>query len=312
MSNLLVLNQHREFKQIPMVDLKLLQINFKGWHCPIDSWVYMLNPDGSVMSGVCGNVYHTEWDNPWWTLSELKKNTNNTCILRRGNCFCDSDINMPKATNNETFDYFLDKRFNVLKEFYCNDAVIPNIEDGDEIIALSSMHEYLWPQVHFFIGKRCNFDCSYCPSGIHDADSPHLSIGEFEHALSLIHLQHEKKKLIITGGELTLNPDILKMVKYAQTIDYTVIISSNGTASKKRYKELLENNVLLHLSFHPEFSNDKVIKKIASLEEYKEQLSLKVMTLYDHKFAENVRSIIPNQQIHYHPIYGKDLKHEFY
>jgi sulfatase maturation enzyme AslB (radical SAM superfamily) len=312
MSNLLVLNQQKEFKQIPMVDLKLLQINFKGWHCPIDTYVYMINPDGSIMSGVCGNVYHTEWDNPWWTLSELKKNTNNTCILRRGNCFCDSDINMPKAINEETFNWFLDKRDNVLKDFYCNDSVIPHIENNEKIIALSSMHEYLWPQVHFFIGKRCNFDCSYCPPGIHDKDSPHLSIGEFEHALSLIHLKQENKKLIITGGEPTLNPDILKMVKYAKSINYKVVISTNGTAPKKRYKELLEEDVNLHISFHPEFSNNKLIEKIASLEKYKDELSLKVMTLYDEPFAENVRSIIPNQVLSYHPIYGKDLEHEYY
>ena len=307
MSDLLVLTQHNEFKRIDMVELKMLEINFKGWHCPIDTYVYMINPDGSVMSGVCGNVYHTEWDNPWWTLTELKKNTNNTCILRRGNCFCDSDINMPKAINKETYNWFLDNREDVL------DVILPIVDKDDKIIALSSDMSILWPQVHFFIGKRCNFDCSYCPPEIHDKGSPHLTLGEFEHALSLIHLQHKKKKLIITGGEPTLNPDILKMVKHAKSLNYRAIISTNGTAPKKRYNELLEEGAMLHISFHSEFSNNKVIEKVASLEKYKEEITLKVMTLHDDKFAERVRSIIPKDfKLNYHPIYGKDLKHEFY
>ena len=315
MAELLVLTKHKsapiipyEFKRIDMVALKMLEINFKGWHCPIDSYVYMLNPDGSVMSGVCGNVYHTEWENPWWTLDELnKKDNQKKCVLRRGNCFCDSDINIPKAINKETYNWFLDNREDVL------DVTLPIVEEGDNIIALSADMVTVWSQVHFFIGRRCNFDCGYCPEDIHNNHSPHMTLDNFKHALNLINLERKRKKLFITGGEPTLNPEILNMVKHANSIDYKVVISTNGTAPVTRYTQLLEENATLHISFHGEFTNKKLIKKIASLEKYKDEITLKVMSLYDDKFAEDVRSIIPTDfELNYHPIYGKDLKHEFY
>ena len=42
-----------------------------------------------------------------------------------------------------------------------------------------------WPhqdqiKIEWNLGKRCNYDCSYCPSSIHDSFSPHTDINILE------------------------------------------------------------------------------------------------------------------------------------
>jgi molybdenum cofactor biosynthesis enzyme MoaA len=74
--------------------------------------------------------------------------------------------------------------------------------------------------VHWFIGKRCNFDCSYCPSMWHDKTYKDLS-----------------------------NDMLIRA--------WNRIVISNGTAKAEYYKELAEYCTWITFTIHSEFTNEK-------------------------------------------------------
>ena len=70
----------------------------------------------------------------------------------------------------------------------------------------------------WFIGKRCNYDCSYCASFYHDNYSPHVtkeSAYNFIDQLDMYAQSQKKKfKMNITGGEPFVNPNFLNILVY--------------------------------------------------------------------------------------------------
>ena len=82
-----------------------------------------------------------------------------------------------------------------------------------------------------------------------------------------------------------------------------ISINSNGTASYKRYEQLLENDIKFDITFHYEFTNEKIIKKCVKLKEkYPNTVKLKMLTR-DDKFKSLVKQHT-NEFIEY-PIYDK-------
>lgn len=127
--------------------------------------------------------------------------------------------------------------------------------------------------VNWFIGKRCNYDCSYCSSYIHDNFSPHI---KKEYAMQFVKnlndygkQQRKKIKLAYTGGEPFVHPDFLNILKYTKNnceqID-KIIVTSNGSLPIKLYIESLKYLTHLTISLHLEESenvlNDTIEKII--------------------------------------------------
>jgi MoaA/NifB/PqqE/SkfB family radical SAM enzyme len=120
--------------------------------------------------------------------------------------------------------------------------------------------------VHWFIGKRCNFDCSYCPSMWHDKTSKDLSYDMLIRAWNRIvastqHKKDIKYNLTILGGEPTLNKDFLPFIRWLHTEYKDKIVElgviSNGTAKAEYYKELAEYCTWITFTIHSEFTNEK-------------------------------------------------------
>ena len=319
-----VLTDKKEYKRISMVDLKMRQIDFRGWHCPIYKSNFSINPVGEICSGVCANVRHVGiWETHWKNLDKLDLKEEKMCKTKA--CFCDADLLQPKAKTEELLDYFTEnKNFNhwQLEE-------LPIADENDNIVAMGRGMAMPMAEVHFHIGLRCNYNCAYCPgpefdedgklvSGVHDNSSPHITVDEFTHGLNLLDPYVPKKpnrRLYITGGEPTLNPKLPELVQVSFQKGYETRISTNGTGSEKKYRDLLDKGVYLEFSFHVEFTIDKVIQKVANLvADYpQEMINVKCMSFEDTPFAEKVQRIIPkDRDIFYYPIYGRDIEHKYY
>lgn len=320
-----VLTKEKEYKRIGMVDLKMRKPDYRKWYCPIWKQNWSINPVGEICSGVCANIRHNrvQVEGHWKSLSKLKLRQNNFCKTEA--CFCDADILQPKAIDKDTFDYFLANKNMSPAQL----DQLPLLEDDDEIIAVGRGTGTQTSEVHFHIGPRCNYDCSYCPatildesggmiSGVHDNFSAHLSWTDFKHGLNLIDEYLPPKpnrRIYLTGGEPTLNPKIKEFVESCIELGYETRISTNGTASEKKYRELLDLGAHLEFSFHVEFTIDKVIQRVANLvPDYSPwKITVKCMSFDDTPFADKVRDIIPgDKEIYYYPIYGRDLEHKFY
>lgn len=79
--------------------------------------------------------------------------------------------------------------------------------------------------IDWYIGKRCNFSCSYCSFALHDSWSPTNSLTELKTIFhNIIQISEDKNiYLNMAGGEPTLNPNLLELLKYIR--DYEKNIS---------------------------------------------------------------------------------------
>src|SRR6056300_900772 len=75
------------------------------------------------------------------------------------------------------------------------------------------------------VGRRCNYDCTYCPPHRHDNFSPHASLetlkktGQFIFDYGELMFKYKTQKSIninFTGGEPTNNPNFLAFGEWLQ------------------------------------------------------------------------------------------------
>ncbi len=95
--------------------------------------------------------------------------------------------------------------------------------------------------VTWVITKVCNLRCSYCDKGTPDTEHPDFEIG-MKHLLKM-----KPKELCINGGEPTLVPDfvnILKWLKSDVNPDMHIAINTNGTLPKRVFAILPYTNIL--------------------------------------------------------------------
>lgn len=125
-------------------------------------------------------------------------------------------------------------------------------------------------QVTWDVGRRCNYDCSYCPSHRHDNFSPHASLEELkknaEFVLKYIDLymtyrDYKWSAINFTGGEPTVNPNFIEFSKYIKELykkNYAYkwrcvfTLTSNGAMSKKMADAVMENFNHVTVSYHAE------------------------------------------------------------
>ena len=127
--------------------------------------------------------------------------------------------------------------------------------------------------VDWNLGKRCNYDCSYCSPAIHDWTSPHHSIDSIKDFVDQINnwvrSQNKTFNMGITGGEPFVHPNIIEILKIthdASEFAEQIVITTNGSMPLELYQKSFEYLTHLTISLHLERSDtetqatlDKVI-----------------------------------------------------
>ena len=134
-------------------------------------------------------------------------------------------------------------------------------------------------QVTWDLGRRCNYDCSYCPTHRHDNFSPHATLEELKKnadfmfkyiGLYMKYRNFKEASVSFTGGEPTVNPNFIPFIKYLNEEyeakyknDYncTFALTSNGAMSEKMATAVLENFSHITISYHTEA--DQTLKQQA-------------------------------------------------
>lgn len=131
-----------------------------------------------------------------------------------------------------------------------------------KIIKIAPAEEYF--SITWNIGKRCNYDCMYCPPSLHDNSSPHKSLAQLQaywtDMYDKTHEQNRPYKISFTGGEVSANKDFLKFVQWLKTtypVVSKILVTSNGSATYKYYSSLFEYVDNLSLSTHSEHINEQ-------------------------------------------------------
>jgi MoaA/NifB/PqqE/SkfB family radical SAM enzyme len=107
-------------------------------------------------------------------------------------------------------------------------------------------------KIEWNLGKRCNYDCSYCPSSIHDNFSPHTDINILESTVDRLCKLDKPLRVSLTGGEPCIHPDIESLLDYFKRKEISWInITTNGTRSYRWYleNEMYYNHLVFSLHF---------------------------------------------------------------
>lgn len=239
------------------------KLNFlKGWKCGAGVDSLCIDMDGNVWTAACrskgqlGNVF-TGFTSPdsWITCD-------------RTVCSCGADLFIPKSRDDDASG-LLRKHLSLTTQ--------TEIRDDSQTMfdAMERTHAAGQKQVYWEIGRRCNFDCSYCWSWIHNNTEAHKTLDELMTATRNIEQNFTKGatvNFIISGGEPTANKDFLPWLRYLNSCGHHISLHSNGSRKPEYYEEIIQYGDL-NLSVHFEYYDrerfvrvvDKVSAKKASM-----------------------------------------------
>ena len=155
-----------------------------------------------------------------------------------------------------------------------------------------------WPhqdqiKIEWNLGKRCNLDCTYCPSYIHDNFSPHTDINILERTVDKLCELDKPLRISLTGGEPCVHPDIEDFLEYLKRKNiFWVNITTNGTRDYGWYlmNEIFWNHAVFSLHFeHPTWTRtyNNILKYYDSTER---DFFVNVMAHHDH--MDKVRTVV--------------------
>jgi MoaA/NifB/PqqE/SkfB family radical SAM enzyme len=126
-----------------------------------------------------------------------------------------------------------------------------------------------WPhqnsiKIEWNLGKRCNYDCSYCPASIHDNSSPHTDIEILKATVDKLMTLGKPVRLSFTGGEPCVHPKFMELVKYCKHVGVKwVSVTTNGTLPYEFYSALEADQIVF--SIHLEYDWKRVFNTVESV-----------------------------------------------
>ena len=160
-----------------------------------------------------------------------------------------------------------------------------------------------WPhqnsiKIEWNLGKRCNYDCSYCPSSIHDNTSPHTDIEILKATVDKLMTLGKPIRLSFTGGEPCVHPKFDELVRYCKHVGISWIsVTTNGTRPYEFYASLPVNQYVF--SIHFEYDVERILDTILKVvESTKIKVVAQIMAHHSHMLnVRTVRTMLMNQQV---------------
>lgn len=221
------------------------KLNFlSGWSCGAGVDNLFIDMDGNVWTASCrvggnlGNVFDDFTTPDSWV----------TCP--KATCSCGADLFIPKS-KDPSYQSALKQGKLTQEQYQQQDNTLTNF------VALERTHASSQKQVYWEIGRRCNYDCSYCWPWIHNKTDQHKSLEELMKATHLIEekfIKGEAVNFIISGGEPTVNKHFLDWLRYLNVCNHHISLHSNGSRLPEYYREIIHYGDL-NLSVHFEFYN---------------------------------------------------------
>jgi MoaA/NifB/PqqE/SkfB family radical SAM enzyme len=147
-----------------------------------------------------------------------------------------------------------------------------------------------WPhqgsiKIEWNLGKRCNYDCSYCPASIHDNSSPHTDIEILKATVDKLMTLGKPIRLSFTGGEPTVHPKFRELIRYCNHVGISWIsVTTNGTLPYEFYAGLEVDQYVF--SIHLEYDWKRVFNTIESVVDLtKIKVIAQIMAHHDHMDA---------------------------
>lgn len=122
------------------------------------------------------------------------------------------------------------------------------------------------------LGKRCNYDCSYCSPTTHDWSSPHRPVEDVKNFIKKLeeHCEYTGKtfKISLSGGEPYVHPDILeifRIIKQSPKCDPILTVVTNGSLPLDLYVKSLNWVSNMTISLHLERPDHEIFDKLEKI-----------------------------------------------
>ena len=142
----------------------------------------------------------------------------------------------------------------------------PNSIGNNTSAAVERTHLGGYKQVFWEMGRRCNFNCSYCPADVHNNTEKKKSWDQLYDAYQLIKnkfLLGAKANFVVSGGEPTVHKNYVEFAKMVYDDGHKLSTHSNGSRLPKYYRELIHYSDL-NISIHFEYI-DRYEEKISNI-----------------------------------------------
>lgn len=225
--------------------------NWKGWRCSAGSENLHITADGNAFSATCkvggwmGNIYDAQLHLPkeWITCSKDR-------------CVCGADMQLRKSRSLDFAPMTYER---------------PPAETTEEPVDPAWVAPYHWEHhkeyplnITWDLARRCNYHCSYCHPTVSNTFEGHRSWGSLKYAADILldffcweHSPKARKaKWVFTGGEPTINPHYMDLVKYLRERGHLIHTQSNGSRGREYFSELIEYSCV-GLSYHFEGANEE-------------------------------------------------------
>lgn len=163
------------------------------------------------------------------------------------------------------------------------------------------------------IGRRCNFDCSYCPAHRHDNFSSHASLQELKCTAEFLfqyietmseHRINKDFHVSFTGGEPTVNPNFIDLVSYIHSrynaaykdkFNLHLSLTTNGAMGEKMAASVIENFDYITVSYHCE-AHDSLKKQVVTRIEdfFKAGVNIKVNVMFHAEHFDECKTLCDN------------------
>jgi hypothetical protein len=177
-------------------------------------------------------------------------------------CSCGADLFIPKTSLIEFKPLLLRSQGKPEEESKRDDT-------QTKFVGMERTHASNQKQVYWEIGRRCNYDCDYCWSWIHNNTDPHKpleALMKATHNIETRFTKGESVNFIISGGEPTANKDFLDWLRYLNACGHHVSLHSNGSRKPDYYQEIIhygDLNLSVHFGFYDREKFIKVVEAIA-------------------------------------------------
>ena len=146
-------------------------------------------------------------------------------------------------------------------------------------------------KIEWNLGKRCNYDCSYCPSVIHDNFSKHTDIEILKAAVDKLCDLEKPIRLSLTGGEPCVHPHIEELISYIKSKGFWLSITTNGTRKAQWYiNQSTVDQWVFSLHFEYEWLDIK--HTIASVDENMIHTHVLINVMAHHNRMTDVRTAV--------------------
>lgn len=257
-----IYQQDGNFKDFSTEDVVSNKLNsFLGWKCGAGVENLCIGFDGDILSASCGTGGSKSKNGKYGNIFEDFNLEDEWITCPQKFCSCGADLFIPKVKdfkNKNNLSFFNGQQDN------SNGSRVDQINSP---VAIERTFSTTNKQVFWELGRRCNYDCSYCHSYVHNDFEEHKSLEKLKFATEKLEKFSKGQKInfAISGGEPTINPDYLEWVKFLHSKGHHISTHSNGSRNADYYTELIrfsDLNISVHFEY---YKKDKLLEVITAI-----------------------------------------------